>query len=235
MEELLRAFAFHIPFENLDVMNKEKRSLSEDNLADKILIQQRGGLCYELNPLLHRFLKEAGFDAKLVKGTVYNNEKDQWALDGTHLTIIVKNASGMFLVDAGFGTSIPLKPVPFSGEPVHSESGVFRVSRQQTEKGTYLLEQKNEEGSWIKAYAFSDIEIQHVQDELESVQKEIHDNPASPFNKRQLIAKRIPEGKIVLSEDHLLIEKAGQQEKRPVESGLLSDILKEQFYMNVKR
>ncbi|MFY4775300.1 arylamine N-acetyltransferase [Metabacillus sp. RGM 3146] len=81
---ILEAYAFHVPFENIDVIDDERMSLSRESLADKILIRKRGGLCYEMNPLMYWFLREAGIDAILVKATVYNNEANTWAQHHTH-------------------------------------------------------------------------------------------------------------------------------------------------------
>jgi N-hydroxyarylamine O-acetyltransferase len=57
-----------IPFENLDVVWKQKISLHPADLANKILLRARGGGCYELHGLLVQFLKALGFGAHLLSG-----------------------------------------------------------------------------------------------------------------------------------------------------------------------
>lgn len=53
-----------IPYENLDLLRKKPLSLEGDELYQKIVAENRGGYCFELNGLLSWFLKEAGFNVK---------------------------------------------------------------------------------------------------------------------------------------------------------------------------
>ncbi len=60
------AMAQTVPFENLNILENNFTQISKDNLKEKILVNNRGGLCYELNPTMYYFLKGAGFDVHLV-------------------------------------------------------------------------------------------------------------------------------------------------------------------------
>ncbi len=60
------------------------------------------------------------------------------------------------------GSYLPLAPVPFSGEVVQSVTGDYRIRKEMTEKGNYMLEmRKNDEfldqsstDDWTLGYAF---------------------------------------------------------------------------------
>lgn len=55
--DLLKKLQYHhlmnIPFENLDIHNKSRIQLNIDRMFEKIVVQKRGGFCYELNGLFH--------------------------------------------------------------------------------------------------------------------------------------------------------------------------------------
>ncbi len=69
---LQRAHLEHVPFENLDIGLKRPIRLEEEALWDKIVLQGRGGFCYELNGLFARLLQESGFDVTYLNARVYN-------------------------------------------------------------------------------------------------------------------------------------------------------------------
>ncbi|MEB8646386.1 arylamine N-acetyltransferase, partial [Bacillus cereus] len=53
LHEILLRMAYVIPYENLDVMEKNIRKITRKNVQEKLLLMHRGGLCYELNTLLY--------------------------------------------------------------------------------------------------------------------------------------------------------------------------------------
>ena len=74
------AMAQTVPFENLNILEKNFKKYQK-KFEEKILVNNRGGLCYELNPTMYYFLKDSGFDVHLVSGTVYNATNSIWAVD----------------------------------------------------------------------------------------------------------------------------------------------------------
>ncbi len=73
------AMAQTVPFENLDTRKQLYRNIKRKS-KEKILVNNLGGLCYELI-LQYYFLKDAGFGVHLVSGTVYNAANSIWAVD----------------------------------------------------------------------------------------------------------------------------------------------------------
>src|SRR5699024_6801982 len=102
-------------FENLDVLSDNVQPVDEASLTDKLLIQKRGGLCYELN----------GFEVVLASATIWTDSF--WGADRTHSIVLFYSEDKLYLVDSGTGTNLPMKPVLLDGEPVTSSVGAFRL------------------------------------------------------------------------------------------------------------
>ncbi|HGH4572442.1 TPA: arylamine N-acetyltransferase, partial [Bacillus thuringiensis] len=62
LHEILQKMGYVLPYENLDVMDKNISKITRENVQNKLLLTHRGGLCYELNSLLYYFLIDCGFD-----------------------------------------------------------------------------------------------------------------------------------------------------------------------------
>nr|MDH3175134.1 arylamine N-acetyltransferase [Bacillus pumilus] len=210
---LLKKMAYTFPFENRSVLNKQSYALNQEGLKEHLLEGGRGGLCYDLNPLLYYVLKEAGLAVQLVQGTVYNKEAGIWAIDGTHVAMTLNHQNERYLIDAGFGVNLPLRPVPFTEEWVEGASIRFRVKEEETEKGTHLLQLDRGEGAET-GYAFTLEEVSEPT--LVQMREEIYENEASPFNKRPLASKLTPTGRVIVTEDHVTIHEHEEVSKKPL-------------------
>ncbi|KEP30464.1 arylamine N-acetyltransferase family protein [Bacillus safensis] len=210
---LLKKMAYTFPFENRSVLNKQSYALNREGLKQHLLEDNRGGLCYDLNPLLYYVLKEAGLSVQLLQGTVYNKEADTWAIDGAHVAIMLKHHNERFLIDAGFGVNLPLQPVPFTVDWVEGPSMRFRVKAEETEKGTHLLQLDKGDGAET-GYAFTLNEVD--ESVLAQMRHEIYENESSPFNKRPLASKLTPTGRVIVTEDHVTTHEHEEVSKKPL-------------------
>ncbi len=201
LSTILFAFAHTIPFENLDVIVGNTNEISKENLQKKILTSSRGGLCYELNTLFYYFLKDGGFNAQLALGTVYKNDINAWALEDGHITIIINFDNETYLIDVGIASLVPLVPVPFSGQPVSSKNGMYRVRRKDTSKGNYVLERMDVDEEWKVCHTF----YNHVIDEsiVNEVQKKVIEDEKSIFNKGPIAVKLTDSGHVSLTNTSL--------------------------------
>jgi N-hydroxyarylamine O-acetyltransferase len=203
LDMVLEKTAKSIPFENLCIIENRTKEITKENITSKILEQNEGGLCYELNSILYLFLSENGFSPSLVRGVTYNQMNQQWTATGnTHVVNLITHNGQVYLVDTGFGGFLPLKPVPLSGESVVSSNGEFRVDHVESEHGDYMLYMKlnRKDEDWKIGYAFnSKEEIQNIT-ELNEVQRIIIEHPESAFNKKPLITKLTDKGNITLTD-----------------------------------
>ncbi|MGE6630148.1 arylamine N-acetyltransferase family protein [Bacillus sp. NPDC077027] len=213
LPSLLKKMAYTFPFENRAVLAKHSYSLNKDGLSTHLLEEQRGGLCYDLNPLLYYVLNESGFTVSLLQGTVFQQEASAWAIDGTHVAILLEHERQLYVIDAGFGTNLPLAPVPLTGEWIETPFIRFRVKKETTEKGTHLL-QLDRDGEIEIGYAFTLEPIDETI--LNEMKREIYENEASSFNKSPLASKLTPLGRIVVTGDHVTVHESGQVSKQPL-------------------
>lgn len=231
LDEILERTAFTIPFENICVMDQNFKDISKENVVDKILTRKEGGLCYELNSILHYFLVENGFEVKLVPGVVFNQNTRDWSATGrTHVLNLVKHMGMEYLVDSGFGGNIPLKPVPLNGETVSSSNGEFRVREETTEHGNYILEMqlKHRHSNWVIGYAF-DSKTPIGDKELNEIQKIIVESPASGFNKGYLVTRLTEKGSMVLSETSFTKRVEDKEVKEAIDRNRFKELSKEHF------
>lgn len=232
LNELLVKTAEKIPFENLCIMENRTRELTSENIMDKILLQNEGGLCYELNYILYLFLMENGFDTTLIRGVVYNQMKQEWSKTGkTHVATLLQYNGKFYLVDTGFGGNLPLKPVPLSGETVSSTNGDFRVERVDSEHGDYLLHMKikHKDPNFRIGYAFdSNDHVKRVED-LEEIQTIIKEHPESAFNKRPLITKLTSKGNMTLTSETYTEWVDGQETKKGIDENIFNDLKSKYF------
>lgn len=231
LNAILYAMAQSVPFENLDIINGNVKEISKENLQEKILIKKRGGICYELNPIMYYFLADCGLDVHLLSGTVYVPASKTWAGDEGHVATILKHNNELYLIEVGFGSFLPLAPVPFSGEVVHSVTGDYRIRKETTEKGTYILEMRNNiefmgvessEG-WEIGYAFN-LEAIDIK-KLNQVQKLIVEHEFSPFNKAPLIVRLTDDGHVSLTKTSLTTKKNGTKSKDSITDNQYSELL----------
>ncbi len=213
LHELQLAHMLSVPFENLDIGLKRPIQLSEDALWNKIVVQKRGGFCYELNGLFAALLKEIGFQVTYLNGRVYNSE-GKLGIDFDHLTLLVKASDkpGRWLVDVGFGDSFT-RPLSFE-EPGEQVQGLRSYRLEQMPDGNAVW-QKNYDGSWEHHYFF-DLQPRNFPVDYESGCLYHQTSPRSSFTRGSLISKATPDGRVTLEDKRLIITRNGQRSERHV-------------------
>lgn len=211
---ILERTARTLPFENISIILKKTDSITKENLTDKILKRYEGGLCYELNPLLHLFLLDNGFDTAMYYGRVHNGNEYG---DKTHVMFLVKHEGKDYLMDTGFGSNLPLKPVPMSGETSYSRNGAFRIIE---EGDAHILEMNLSSGQkgWKNGYKFYTCDPVRRLEDLNAVQKKITNSETSPFNKDPLITSFTETGRHTLSKKYYTLWTQNESKKTEIEA-----------------
>ncbi|HEX2996276.1 MAG TPA: arylamine N-acetyltransferase [Anaerolineales bacterium] len=212
---LHRAHMLNVPFENLDIGLKRPIRLSEAALWNKIIVQRRGGFCYELNGLFARLLKEIGFQVTYLNARVYNRE-GSLGIDFDHLTLLVQvpDQSARWLADVGFGDSFT-EPLSFD-EPGEQVQGL-RVYRLEQTPGGYITWKRNYDGIWERQYFF-DLIPRDFPADYETACLYHQTSPQSSFTRGSIISKATPEGRVSLEDGWLIVTRNGQRMERAVES-----------------
>ena len=217
LQGLQLAHLLSVPFENLDIGLKRPITLTGEALWNKIIVQKRGGFCYELNGLFAALLKEIRFDVTYLNARVFNRE-GKLGIDFDHLALLVQvpvQAPGQpecWLVDVGFGDSFQ-KPLSFEeqGEQVQ---GLRSYRLEKTADG-YITWQKNYAGSWERQYFF-DLQPRNFPTDYQSACLYHQTSPKSSFTRGSIISKATPDGRVSLEEERLIVTKNGQRSERAV-------------------
>lgn len=141
----------HIPFENIDPYTGTVPSLEIEDLFRKLIVESRGGYCYEQNLFLSEVLKFLGFKVKLQLGRVVWKREENSIAPPTHLLLIVDLEEITYLVDCGFGTATLTSPLVLNEiEPQQTPNGAFKISHKED---TYVL-WSGKDDKWFPVYRF---------------------------------------------------------------------------------
>ncbi len=224
----LNKLQFHhvtqVPFENLDILRNIPLSLQISTMFEKLVTNNRGGVCYELNGLFHALLCELEYDAHLVAGTIYRG--DHWGEENTHATILVQVGEEQYLADVGFGGNSPRQPIPLTGKIVDDIDGHYRVRAYSAMKDSYVLEKK-EKDDWVMLYRFSTA-VWTLEDFTPTFQF-IQTSPDSSFNKGYFLMKVTEQGRMTLFDHSLTIVNRFNKTKELIEPNRIDNVV-EQFF-----
>lgn len=151
LKQLHIAHVMNVPFENLDVYHKKLVSLEVDDLFQKIVINHRGGYCFEMNGLFGAVLEKMGFKVKKHLARVWNNGFENSGK--THKVLLVEADDQIWLCDVGFGGNGLVAPILFNDGL--AQEHYSRTHRIKTDVNYgYLLEFKIND-NFVPIYAFT--------------------------------------------------------------------------------
>ena len=90
LTNLHRAHLLAIPYENFDIHLGRRLELGEQYFYNKLVLQKRGGWCYEMNGLFAWVLHEIGFEVQLLAGAVRSSTQKIVNEVGNHLVLLVQ-------------------------------------------------------------------------------------------------------------------------------------------------
>ena len=186
---IILAQATTIPFENLDVLLGRPPKLDLESLQQKMIVDGRGGYCFELNSLLRAGLLALGFEVTgLIARVVRSLSADAGAPAG-HMVLRVDLPEGEFLADTGFGNLTPTAPLAM--RPDIEQATPHETMRLLPMGGELLLEAKTD-GSWEHLYRLSPHPRLDMDYEVANWFTATH--PKSPFVANLVAARAAPDG-----------------------------------------
>ena len=202
---LQRAHLFSVPFENLDIHHKRPIVLGVAHHYEKIVMQHRGGFCYEQNGLFSAILREIGFDVALMRAEVPGGDSHEF----DHLTLMVK-LDERWLVDVGFGSAF-LDPLRLDdpGEQVQG-THTFRVEHDG-ERGVYAW---LKDGNWQDQFYFF-LEPRQLEDFAGGCHFH-QSSPQSSFTQKVVCSLATPTGRKTISNMQYIVTEDGQRSERPI-------------------
>lgn len=201
-----------VPFENLDIYLGKSIMLDVSVFYQKIVQQQRGGFCYELNGLFAQLLQNLGFQVTLLSGRVAI-PAGGYGADFGHLALLVELEDYSWLVDVGFGDSFR-EPIGFG--PVSKQ--VRNAYRLVAEEAGYwiLLQRSKSEQQERSLYLFT-LESRKLED-FKNLCLYQQTSPDSVFTKGRLCTRATTEGRITLTDKELIITTESDKQEYPVTS-----------------
>lgn len=123
---LHRGHLQHIAYENLDVQLGRRTGLKPEDAFAKLVDNERGGWCYEMNGLFRWVLEAIGFRVVPMTGAVLRGQRGPSAI-GNHLVLCVE-LDEPYLADVGLGDG-PIEPLPLKEGSYQQEWRTFRLER----------------------------------------------------------------------------------------------------------
>nr|WP_283777801.1 arylamine N-acetyltransferase [Sansalvadorimonas sp. 2012CJ34-2] len=118
-QQLHRAHLHTIPYENIEIRLGRKVSLDTDD--GKIVVNGRGGYCYELNSLFAWLLRQIGFEVQLLSARLLSFYSDgNPGPEYEHLVLKFKAGDNWWLADVGHGEVFEM-PMPLMSGIEQSE------------------------------------------------------------------------------------------------------------------
>lgn len=223
LRDLQIAHLLSVPFENLDIHTGRQIILKEDLLFDKIVTRGRGGFCYELNGLFAALLRELGFSVTLLTAGVAK-PTGGFGPDFDHMALMI-TLENKWLVDVGFGDS-SREPLLIDLRDVQSNGG--RLFKIREEGKYYLLSESGNGIEWKDQYRFT-LRPCELQDYTEMCRYH-QTSPASIFTQRKLCSIAKPDGRLTLSDMHLIDTSGNERIERIVkDEAEYNEILGKEF------
>jgi len=211
LARLHRAHLEAVPFENLDIHLKRPIRLDEDALFEKVVVQRRGGFCYELNGLFARLLTALGHRVTLLSaGVATNSGSPPFGPDFDHLALQVEDRQGRWLADVGFGECFT-EPLRLDTHEVQVRSGrAYRLSPE----GDGLILWSEKPSGWAAEYRLSLAPRQLA--DFEGMCRYHQTSPDSIFTQRRLCTRATPDGRITVKEGTLVLTRGPDRTEHPL-------------------
>jgi N-hydroxyarylamine O-acetyltransferase len=208
-----------IPFENLDISwCRRPIGLATDAIVEKLVKRRRGGYCYEQNGLLAAVLMTIGFDVTLGYATWHTDDgTDGQPFDHLVLQVMVPGIDHPWLADVGFGRDSPPCPVALVNrmQTIHEPTGTaFRPEPARIDDRQWSIFWNGPESDWNLLYHL-DLRPRRMHDyEQRNHYQQFAEE--SVFQNGLLCSRRLPDGRVTLAKDRLIVTRNGHREEQPL-------------------
>ena len=189
--DMHRAHAHSIPFENLDSYLGEHVPLDLGSLERKLVVERRGGYCFEQNLLFRAACEERGAKVETYLARVRWRTSKETPRPRAHLVLGVTTEGETWLADVGFGAGTPLEPMPFGpGGPFEQSGWTYQIVEERDER----VLQRLDGDTWGDVYSFSPVPNPFVDIEMSNWYVSTH--PKSPFVRGIMVSHRPADGSV---------------------------------------
>lgn len=219
---LMSAQLQSVPFENTEVQAGRIPSLISEDIVNKIVTNNRGGYCYEVNGLFAMALTVLGFEWYFAgaRPMFYPTRRPK-----THMVVVVIIDGKSYLCDTGFGGYGVREPLEVVDAHVSEQNG-DRFRFELIEKEYVLSSLVNDE--WAPQYGFALSPQEWIEFNLANHFNATH--PGTIFTQKKLAVMQTPNGRKILVDDLLKIIDNGVLEEKNIE---YAKALQEHFNFSV--
>ncbi|KZN46625.1 arylamine N-acetyltransferase family protein [Pseudoalteromonas luteoviolacea] len=128
VSQIVQAHIKHYSFSSFNAMQNKLLSVDNDDLFERLIMQQQGGYCFEHNKVAMLALRALGFEVSPLLGRVLLNGTT--TNPRTHRLTHLKYNGAAYLVDVGFGVKTPRIPIPIDrSTQVREGINLYQVER----------------------------------------------------------------------------------------------------------
>jgi N-hydroxyarylamine O-acetyltransferase len=203
-----------IPFENLNPVLRRPVRLDAQSLQQKLIVDGRGGYCFEQNILLSHVLRAVGFDVTWLAARVTANAPSNTVSARTHMLLLVDVEDSPHVADVGFGGLTLTGPLRLEADIEQATPHeLFRLVRTDNE----FLMQAQFGGAWNALYRF-DLHEQLLPD-YEVTNWYLSNHPESKFVTTLIAARPDANRRYALRNNELAVHNSeGPTERRVIRS-----------------
>ena len=209
-----------IPYDNFDCLNGKITSLKRCDIFNKLIMHNRGGICFELNCLYNWLLESIGYEV-----TSYAARR--------HRVMCVNLNGKRYLTDVGVNSESPRMPLEMTDGLIQSD-GISQYKLSKDDFFGWLLWQKEKGKPWKRLYGFTEDPMIDKDFIAASFWCDAH--PDSPFIKSKALSIFREDCNITIRGNFLKFYLGGRVKYRyKIRTGAeLKEILWEYFGINVE-
>ena len=225
LSRLVYAHQRAVCFENLTPWAYRRAvSLGVDDLFEKIVVNKRGGFCFELNGLFCALLKSLGYDASQCFARVLPPDGSRPRI--MHASILVTLGGKQYFCDVGFGGPAPSGPVPIEDGGSFTRGGeIHSVSR--VSGPWYQLERRTSAGGVQALLQFLPIPQEPQDFEAFALYSSL--SPDSVFTQIPMLNRRTERGCVTINGRELTVTESGRAERCELDDAALKYAIKQHF------
>lgn len=215
-----------IPFEAIDVIAGVPVDLAIPAVVDKLVTRRRGGYCFEQNILFEQALRIIGFDvSRALARVLWHRPVNAPRPARSHLALIVSLGGANWLVDVGFGGTVPDQPLLLdSTAPQKTRHDLYRIV--DGFEGKLLTVMRD--GVWRQAYELAPGRIEDA--DLVMANWYTSSHPSSPFRVALAVSRCTNEARYGLYGRNFSVRRAdGDVIQRQLDHEELRQVLLNEF------
>lgn len=231
LKKLQDAHLKFIPYENFDCLNGRITSLDHEDMFNKMILHNRGGICFELNGLYNWLLESLGYDVVSYAGRFIDKIKTYQLR--RHRTMCVNINGTRYVTDVGVNSESPRIPLELVENKIQSD-GISQYKYIKDEFWGWLLWQKEKGKPWKRMLGFT--EEQQLEKDFQMAAFWCDAHPDSPFNKNKNLSIFREDCNITIRSNYLKFYLGGRVKYRyRIRNGAeLKELLWEYFGINVE-